>query len=74
MNPSESTIYMYAFVHTDHRIMCISVNVVGWELLIFVKRSYMYLLRVESRDFKVGDYVTSTGEMKRLVMSTGEGL
>ena len=68
------SICMYVFVHTDHRIMCISVNVVGWELLIFVKRSYMYLLRVESRDFKVGDYVTSTGEMKRLVMSTGEGL
>ena len=30
------------------------------------------LLRLEMKDFKVREYVTSAGEMKRQVMSTGE--
>ena len=30
------------------------------------------LLRLEKKDFKVREYVTSAGEMKRQVMSTGE--
>ena len=34
---------MYVFVHTDHRITCISVNVVGWELL------FLYIHTVDHR-------------------------